>query len=456
MSKRKLAWFLGAVLVVGGLAVGTVFRLQQKGAAQTQNAAKLKATAEETVAVEVAPVTLGDVVEETKVNGTVRPLHDVGVVSKLPGRVRRVLVDVGDSVKAGEVLVELDRDELAAQVRQAEAAVIAARAGARQTVTGARTQVETSTGQYDSAQAMLKQAQVNLKSATDNLVRMQGLYAKRAVTRQQLELAETQAEVARAQVQSAQAAVDSAKSALEGAERHLSTVQEVSPMAGGARTPTAAEAAVVQAEAALELARTQLANAVITAPFSGVVSFRNIDPGELASPGVPLIGLVSLDRLYVEVSLTEELMGKVREGTAVKVQVDAFPGRMFAGRLANLAPSADPRTKAYTARAYLPNPGLELRPGMFATVSLATQQHHGVVAVPSGAVVDRNGTPVVYVVEKGRAVERAVVLGLRNGKVTEITSGLQPGEQLIVRGQLQMSDGVAVRPAPAAGEGGQA
>lgn len=451
MSNRKRTWLLAAAALAIVLALVTAARLQQRKAVQSEEAAKLKATAVERVTVEAASVKLGDVVATTEVTGMLQPESEVGVVSKVPGRIQRVLVDVGQRVKAGEVLIELEQAELAAQVRQAEAALIAAQAGSRQAISAAETQVQVASGQYEAAQALLRQAETGLQSATDNLERIKDLYAKRAATKQQLEMAQTQADVARAQVESARAGVASAKSGLEGAQRNLNTVKAVVRV-GRDETPTAGEAAVIQAEAALELARAQLANAVIKSPVEGVVSFRNADPGEMASPGVPLLGIVSNRRVHVEISLTEELMGKVREGLLVQVRLDAFPGRTFTGRLANLAPTADPRTRSFSARVLLENPTGQLRPGMFATVALATEKRSGVVTVPTVAVIDRNGQSAVFVVQDGRAVERPVTIGLSNSQVSEVKSGLSPGEQVIVRGQLQLADGVAVR---VTGEGGR-
>lgn len=442
MSSRKLKWAVAALIVALIVAGLSVYRLQQRQQVQTREAGKLKTAAAEKIAVEVAPVVVGEVEQRAEVSGTVRPESDIGVVSKIPGRVHRVRVDVGQAVRAGDVLVELERAELAAQVRQAEAAVVAARAGARQAISAAETQVQVSTGQYDSAQALLRQAQANLKSAAENLQRLTELHAKHAVTRQQLELAQTQADVARAQVESAEAAVESARSGLDGARRHLATVKEASRV--GDREATTSEAAVIQAEAALELARAQLANATITAPVSGLVSFRAIDPGELASPGVPLVGIVSVDRVFVEVTLTENLLGKIKAGAPVQVQVDAFPDRKITGRIANLAPAADSRTRSYTARVHLDNSRGDLRPGMFATVFLTAERRAGVVVAPTAAIVDRNGQPTVFVVEGGRAVEREVTVGLANSQVTEIRSGLKAGEQIVVKGQLQLADGMAV------------
>jgi RND family efflux transporter MFP subunit len=446
MSRRRGIWLLIGVAMILALTLATVARLQQRKTVQDKEAVKLQAGASEQVTVETVLVGLGEVVATREITGMLQPETDVGVVSKIPGRVQRVFVEVGQPVKAGQVLLELDQTELAAQVRQAEAAVIAARAGARQTVSAAETQVRVATGQYESAQAGLRQSEASLKSAEDSLARLQNLYAKRAATKQQLEMVQTQADVSRAQLEAAKAAVALAQSGLEGARQHLSTVQEVNRI-GEDQTATAAEAAVIQAEAALDLARAQLAKATIKAPVDGVVSFRGIDPGELANPGVPLLGLVGIRQVYVEINLTEELIGKVREGLPVEVRLEAFSGRSFTGRLANLAPAADSRSRAFPARVRLDNPAGLLRPGMFATVSFATDRRSGVVAVPTAALVDRNGQPVVFVVERGLAVERPVTLGLRNSRVSEITAGLQPGEELIIRGQLQLADGVAVRPA---------
>lgn len=521
--KTKAISVLLVILVLLGL--GVAYRLQRNQAKATMNQQKAKVDQVQTIPVDVKTAALGDISATAELTGTIRPDAEVSVVPKLGGRVTRVLVDVGETVKAGQALVELDKSDLRAQVKQAEAALAAARArlaqvkaGARpeeieqaeaalgqakaaeqgakrgldnakrllqertasvQALTAAETQAQVGQAQYDSAQALVKQAAVNQKSALDNLQRMTDLYAKNAVTRVQLETAQSQADIAKAQYQSAQASLEQARVALEGAKKNLGTAKEtydsqtalqaqvdaaesqykiaqanvkaaearLTQVKAGARAEDieAAAAGVQQAQAALELATSQLNSAVITAPVSGTIASRSIDPGELAAPGVPVLSIVTTGQLFVDVSITEGLVDKARNGQTVAVAVDAYPGRLFQGTLTNLAPAADPRTRAFAARVRLANRDSQLKPGMFATVKFVTDSKRGVLVIPADALVDRNGDPVVFVVENGTAVERAVKTGLSDGHSVEIVKGLAQGDRVVVAGQTQLAEGIAVK-----------
>jgi RND family efflux transporter MFP subunit len=333
--------------------------------------------------------------------------------------------------------------------------------------------------QLESAQALVKQSEVSLKSANDNLQRMSDLFAKGAVTRVQLDAAKTQADIAKAQYQSTQATLESAKAGLDGARKGLSTAKDsnesqtalqaqmdaaesqyhmteanvkaaearLTQIKAGARVEDvqAAQAQVQQADAAVDLAKSQLGNAVITAPISGVVASRAVDPGEMTSPGLPVFTIVNTAEVYADVSLTEGLIGKVTNGENVEVAVDAYPGRIFTGRLTNLSPVADPRTRAFSGRIRLANKDGQLKPGMFAAAKFATESHKNAVLIPADAVVDRNGDQIVFVVQKATSVERTIKTGIGDGRSVEVLSGLSQGEQLVVAGQTQLADGVAVQ-----------
>lgn len=523
MSRRSKALVI-LIVILALLGVGVAYRLKQNAAKAVINKQKSQEEQVQTVAVTVAPVAVGDVAATSEVAGSLKPADEINVVPKVQGRTVRVRVDVGDRVNAGAVLAELDKVDLQAQVKQAQAGLVAARARLAQVKAGARTEevqqaeaalaqakaafqgakrgldntkrlydertasvqalnaAETQTqvgqAQYESAQALVKQAEASLKSANDNLQRMTDLFAKGAVTRVQLDAAKTQADIARAQYQSAQAGMESARVGLEGARKNLGTAKEthdsqtalqaqldaaesqyhmaeanvkaaearLAQVKAGARAEDieATEAQVLQAEAAVDLAKSQLANAVITAPISGVVSARSIDPGEMTTPGMPVFTIVNTSEVFADVSVTEGLIGKVNDGQSVAVAVDAFPGKSFAGRLTNLSPVADARTRAFSSRIRLANKDGKLKPGMFATVKFATESHKNVVLIPADAIVDRNGDQIVFIVENKTARERAVKTGIGDGHSVEILSGLSQGEQLVVAGQTQLADGVAV------------
>ncbi|NPV29905.1 MAG: efflux RND transporter periplasmic adaptor subunit [Firmicutes bacterium] len=332
------------------------------------------------VPVEVAAVARRDVSRAVRLTGRVAPRVEIKVLPKIAGRIKSIEVDVGDRVRAGQVLVRLDDAEIAAQVRQAEAALAVAEAGARA-------------------------AAANLEDARRNLERMKQLYEAGAVPLQQLEQAQLRYDQAAAGV---------------------------------------SEAQVAQARAALEAARVQLANTVITAPAGGIVAARSAQVGEMAAPTQPLLTLIDIDQVQVEVSVTEAEVNRLRPGQEVPVTVAAVSEKPLTGRIASLAPAADPRSKMFPVKITLSNPGHRLKPGMFAEVSLTAEVRRQVLVVPVGAVLEKEGRAVVYVVEGGRARERRVEAGLSDGKFTEIKKGLREGEQVVVSGQEFLVDGARV------------
>lgn len=521
---RKTKGIVAFVVVLVLVGAGTAYRLQRNAAKAVSSKQKMQSEQLQTVSVSTRTVEYGDVSSVAQLTGTIKPAVEVNVVPKLPGRAVRVLADVGDVVKAGQPLLELDQSDLKAQLKQAEAGLAAAQARLAQLKAGARaeevdqaeaafaqakaglqgaqrglenarrmyqertatvqalnaadTQVQVTQAQYESAQALVRQSGVNLKSANDNLQRMTDLYAKGAVTKAQFEGAQAQADIAKAQFQSAQATQEQARVGLEGAKKGLATAKEtndnqtalqaqvdaaesqyrmaeanvkaaqarLTQIKAGARTEDlmAAQAQVAQAEAQVELARSQVENSVVTAPLSGVVSSRAIDRGEFTTPGLPVFTLVSEGQVFVDVSVTEGLVDKVRNGMGVEVAVDAFPGTTFRGSLTNLSPAADPRTRAFPARVRIPNADNRLKAGLFATAKLVTEVHRHVLVVPADSSVERNGDRFVYVVKDGIAAERLVKLGLSDGTTTEVLQGLSAGDRVVVAGQNQLADGVSV------------
>lgn len=333
--------------------------------------------AAEAVAVEVAPVTRGDITVVSLLPGRVTALQEVNVTPKIPGRLKMVNVDVGDRVHQGQVLAVLDDAEIAAQVKQAEAGVVVAERSA------------------EAAAAALEEARRNLE-------RVQQLYDAGAASLQQL--------------QQAQTAYDQASAGV-------------------------ADAQVDLARAALETAQVQQANTVITAPMSGVVAVRLADPGEYATPPQPILTLVNLEQVLIETSVSEAQVVKLALGQSLKVKVPAVGEGTINARITSISPAPDPKTRLFAMRALAANPGSRLKPGMTAEVSLVDDVRANVVKVPVNAVLNREGGRVVYLVEGDRARERQVETGLSDTAHIEIKSGLAVGESLVVSGQDFLADG---------------
>lgn len=207
----------------------------------------------------------------------------------------------------------------------------------------------------------------------------------------------------------------------------------------------AARSTLVQAQSDLTAARTTLAlfksapggraSVPIVAPISGVVQERKVAQGEVLEADSQLMTLVNLNTVVVEAAIYEKDFARVRVGAPVSANVDAFPGRKFEGRIAFIGSQLDPETRTLTARALLDNRG-GLRPGMFARGQISTATGQLAVSVPSDAVQTMEGKTVVFI-STGKAnefVAREVKTGATAGGLTEIKSGLKPGEKIVVKG----------------------
>lgn len=362
---------------------------------------------ESKVAVELGRAERGSVVKEATSTGIIQGAEEINVVATTTGRLASVRVQVGDRVRQGDIIAELENSDVKARLDQARAGLDQARAAAEQ-LKAAREQAE----------ASLRQAEANAANSKANLERTKALFEAGAASRQQLDQAQTAWEVSQAQVEAAQAALKSIEA----------------QQAGSSAQVASAEAAVRQAEVALE-------HTYVRAPVDGIVASRLLDPGEIAQGTI--VVLVADERLEVSFQVTEQDIIYVHPGQEVKVSV-AAAGAELTGTISSVSPSAGQTTKTYTVKAALPAGEKNLKPGMTATVRYPTLKVENAVVVPKNAVVNRGGQDIVYTVEDGRAVGRPVKVGIADSQKAEIKEGLAEGTPIIVKGQEFLNEGQAV------------
>lgn len=410
MSKKK--W--GPIIVL--LVIGIVFL----AGCGSQEAQTTQAAEEKPVPVEVVSARQGEVNLTNTYQGVIQPEMDVNVIPKMGGKVESIGVKIGDYVNAGDVLIKLDTTEIAAQVAQAEAGYQAAKAQLEKVKAGTRSeQLEQSKAGQDLAQAQFDAA----KSSLDD---MRYLFEQGAVSQKQVDQAETQLKVAEAQLQQAKESLLMAQNGATAAD-----VQSV-------------EAQVAQAEAGLNLAHTQLDNAVIKAPISGIVSSVAVDPGEMAGPSMPVAVINQLETVVVNIGLPEQDVNRLQEGQTVEVMADAASDRPFTGEIENISPVADARSKTFQAKVTLENKKGILKAGMSAVVKAVVEKQEDVVAIPVQALLVRGDRDVVFVVDGEQAKLCPVTLGLQNSQEAAVTSGLSPGDEVVIVGQHSLEDGSKV------------
>ncbi len=268
------------------------------------------------------------------------------ITSKLSAKVSDISVEVGSAVKKGDFLILLDTKDIEAQVSQAEAGVNTAQANLLKMQAGARPE------QIAQAQSALDSAKISYTNAKNNFDRNQQLLAAGAISQAQLETEQTLLAAAQAQYNSAQ---DQLNLLIQGETEESLNVMR---------------AQVGQSQAALELAKTQLGNGMIVSPISGIVSEKNINVGELASPGIILISVVNVDSLYIKASLPEGFMGDVSVGEEVVVKVAEIKDQEFKGKISVIDPVLDSRSKSVLVRIQVDNPNKTLKPGMLAEIGI--------------------------------------------------------------------------------------
>lgn len=268
------------------------------------------------------------------------------ITTKIPAKVSAISVDVGSAVKKGDTIITLDTKDIQAQVAQAQAAVDTAQANLIKAQTGARPE------QISQAQAALAGAQISYQNAKNNYDRNQQLFDSGAISQAQLEASQTQFAAAQAQYNSAQ---DQLAILTKGETQETLNILR---------------SQVEQAQAVLDLAKAQLAYGTIVSPISGKVSVKNINVGELATPGANLVTIVNDDSSIINASLPAGLIDSVKIGQEVVVKVSEIPNKEFSGQVTAIDPTIDSRSRTVLAKVKFDDPDSLLKTGMLAEIGL--------------------------------------------------------------------------------------
>ena len=206
-----------------------------------------------------------------------------------------------------------------------------------------------------------------------------------------------------------------------------------------------AEALMKVAQANYETAKTRLSYARITAPFAGVITKRFLNEGALvATSNATLYTLMDLDSVKVVVNVLEKNVPQISKGKTAKIIVDAFPGKEYEGVITRLSQAVDLSTRTMAIEVGVPNTDHNLKPGMYATVTLTISEHQNAVTVPTEIILHDNNGTFVYTVQNNTAKRTPVQLGIERNSRMEILSGLNGDESVIVLGQQLVHDGSAV------------
>jgi len=333
--------------------------------------------------VDTALASEGSLEDRVQLVGSLRPIAEVVVMSKIAGRVESVFVDVGDPVKAGQLLTQVEDREIQQQIKQAEAVLAVSRAS-------------------------IQQREAELAGLNRQVARYRDLFEEKLISRQDLDDLITRQQSAEAQLQ-------------------LSKAQ--------AR----------QSEASLNQDKFNLENTRSYAPMTGFVGKRFVHPGALVTANTAILNIVDLRTLRMVINVVERDIVRVNRGVTAQVAVDAFPGRHQQGKLLRVASVMDPASRTGEVEIHVPNLQLDLRAEIFARVTLDLGSQRKGILVPREAVVYRGDQSGVFVLNGNIAKFRPVQAGVTHESQVEIVEGLKTGEKVISMGASLLKDGDQVR-----------
>ena len=409
-----------ALLGLFGLAVLLVIGIVPRIQRHSELAEAVKATKNSALVVSVVKPTPGARTADFTLPGSIQAIQEAAIYSRVDGYLKRRLVDIGDRVKSGQVLAEVDTPDLDQQLAQARAAAAASEASLAQSRSG-----------LQQARAALQHNRATTEYARTNLARRRALQERNLVAQQDVDDRQIAFDSSQADVDAAQANVESLQSSVIAAQANV-------------------DASRANVQRLIELQAFQM----VRAPFSGVITVRFVDAGALISAGsssttTPMFRLAQTDDLRVFVNVPQTFMTSITVGMRVQVLVREFPKKPFEGVVANASGALDTASRTLLTEVRVRNAESTLRPGMYADVKLHLERDHPPLIIPTSALIIQATGPRVAVLGAEQKVRfQAVELGRDYGATVEIVRGIEPGDQVITSPPDGLSESSVVRVAP--------
>ena len=388
MSKKKiLAIAIGAALVY--LVGSRVYE-----ATQQANAPAKKKAGGRVISVDLTEAREGEIREELLLTGSLKPKEVVDVNPKGTGRIEKIHFLVGDWVRAGALVAEIENDELEQQVKRSEAS-------------------------HAVSLANISSRTAELANTKADLDRAKLLFDEELLSPQEYQQAQTSLEVMEAQLE-------------------------------------LSEAQAQQSQAELSEFQIRLEQSKIYAPMSGIVSARYVDPGALVQPNNAILQIVNLATMVTQGNVPERNIEKLAVGNDAKVFVDAIPGRDFEGRVARIAPVLDAATRSAVIEIDIRNPDLILKAEMFARITLDLGTMRAATLIPRDGLVYRGQQPGVFIVQGDtqRPIFRVIETGMTREDQVEVLANLDAGTRIVGRGATMLRDGDRISTGPPGRPGG--
>ncbi len=357
--------------------------------------------------VAVAKASTEPLVRDVVLTGEFRPYQVIDLHAKVAGYLKQITVDVGDRVQAGQLIATIEVPEINDDLVKAEAETRRGDA-----------EIERARGELDRAQASQSLVELSYKRLVGVNKTEPGLVAQQEI------------DEALARKRTADAQVAAARAALASSERQVDV-----------------------SKANVQRSKTMVDYARIVAPFSGIITKRFADPGAMIQAGtasqsqaMPVVRLAQIDRVRTVIPVPESIVPLVRVGAAVQIRVNSL-GKTFSATVSRYTSDVATSTRTMDAEIDLSNPGLQLRPGMYADVVLTLEKRDKAVTVPVQALIARpDKKSVLVVTPQGLIEERNIEIGIQSTARIEVRAGLEQGEMVVVGNRTELKPGQKVEP----------
>jgi multidrug efflux pump subunit AcrA (membrane-fusion protein) len=413
-SKRYWKWILFSVLIcIGALAL-------YRGWGATQKKSGKRGLQTE-ISVQISPVVRKNLTYSLFATGDIAPMMQVDLFPKVSGYLEKIYVNLGDSVRQGQVIARIDQADFVQKVKEIEAKVAQAKAYLAELEAGSRPE------ELRQAEEAVRQAQSRFDNAKLQRERVEALFKRQVISKKEADIADMEYTVAEAQLASSQ--------------QHLKIVRE------GARQEVkeASRAKLKEMEALLAQEQIRLQNTNIVAPFQGEIIRKYVDEGALVSSSTPIVNLVHTMTVKIVANVLERDIPLLKLGMKAAIRTETYPETVFEGKVARINIGLDMSTRTLQAEIEIPNSNRLLKPGMFARVEVVLLEKTGVLAIPSNAVILDRGERFVYVAEGNKGVRKAIVTGIEQDRFLEVREGLKEGDQVVTRGQEAIRENTTLR-----------
>ncbi len=483
--KKKIIAIIAVIIAVGILAAFGFYRSKVEPVKTIGQVQK-----DEGYPIEVGELRIGDIQQTVELTGNINPLDKQIMTSKVGGKVEAVYVREGDTVRKGQALVKLEQDTYINALKQAQMALNQQKASLSQAIVDKQnTTVQTDAGvksaklalqstreslklaklPYRSQQIMeqenaVQSAQLDYDKAEKDAIRYKGLYDQGAVSLSDYENIKLAADMKKQALHSAKEQLSllmeqGRSEEIRKAELAVRTAEENLRQAKSNALQVAMKdenikmikASIDSAQAQVDIAKDNLKNTVVTSKVNGVVSTRDVDPGQTISAGSNLGEIVSIKDMYYLANISEIDIDNVKVGQIVDVSFDALKGQKFYGQVAAIYPVADASTRGYSVKIKLTNPTNAIKAGMFAWGYLNTNKHDGVIIAPQSAIKTSQGITSIFVLDKDEKSVKQINVDivskyLEEAEIVPVKAGdLVGNEKIATSGIASLSDGTKIK-----------